>query len=149
MCIRDSRSVTLANEFYKIFTSQGWRVTLEPVSYTHLKETADGDLKTTPALLRIFFSPRGLWGDVYKRQAFERRVSIMLGYYVTTAVIFFIMSVLKTYDLVIYGDILEAYKGESNYILRLITIALMYIVTAVFTVKSVKTYRSNKLNKKK
>lgn len=23
------RSVTLANEFYKIFTSQGWRVTLE------------------------------------------------------------------------------------------------------------------------
>ena len=55
----------------------------------------------------------------------------MLGYYVTTAVIFFIMSVLKTYDLVIYGDILEAYKGESNYILRLITIALMYIVTAV------------------
>ena len=67
----------------------------------------------------------------------------MLGYYVTTAVIFFIMSVLKTYDLVIYGDILEAYKGESNYILRLITIALMYIV------KSVKTYRSNKLNKKK
>ena len=56
------RSVTLANEFYKIFTSQGWRVTLEPVSYTHLKETADGDLKTTPALLRIFFSPRGLWG---------------------------------------------------------------------------------------
>ena len=73
----------------------------------------------------------------------------MLGNYVTTAVIFFIMSVLQTYDLVIYGDILEAYKGESNYILRLITIALMYIVTAVFTVKSVKTYRSNKLNKKK
>ena len=73
----------------------------------------------------------------------------MLGYYVTTAVIFFIMSVLKTYDLVIYGDILEAYKGESNYILRLITIALMYIVTAVFTVNSVKTYRSNKLNQKK
>lgn len=64
--------------------------------------------------------------------AFERRVSIMLGYYVTTAVIFFIMSVLKTYDLVIYGDILEAYKGESNYILRLITIALMYIVTGSF-----------------
>ena len=69
----------------------------------------------------------------------------MLGYYVTTAVMFFIMSVLKTYDLVIYGDIFEAYKGESNYILTLITIAL----TAVFTVKSVKTYRLNKLNKKK
>lgn len=73
----------------------------------------------------------------------------MLGYYVTTAVMFFIMSVLKTYDLVIYGDIFEAYKGESNYILTLITIALMYIVTAVFTVKSVKTYRLNKLSKKK
>ena len=51
----------------------------------------------------------------------------MLGYYVTTAVIFFIMSVLKTYDLVIYGDILEAYKGESSYVLRLITIALMCV----------------------
>ena len=32
----------------------------------------------------------------------------MLGYYVTTAVMFFIMSVLKTYDLVIYGDTFEA-----------------------------------------
>ena len=41
----------------------------------------------------------------------------MLGYYVTTAVMFFIMSVLKTYDLVIYGDTFEVNKGESNYII--------------------------------